>query len=58
MPQNATHADSYFTLRGHTGPIFALEGAGTDLFSAGVEGVIKYWKVPLPSEVDMYGSAV
>jgi WD40 repeat protein len=42
-----TH-ESYFTMRGHKGPIFALTGGvvGSDqlLFRAGSEGVIKVWQ--------------
>jgi striatin 1/3/4 len=50
--------DSYFTLRGHTGPIFTIAGHERRLFSAGVEGFIKTWKVPLPNEVNMYGPSI
>jgi len=49
------HVECYFALRGHTGPIFAMTGYGNRLFTAGIEGVISTWEVPMPNQVDMYG---
>ena len=34
-----------------------MTGYGNRLFTAGVEGIIATWEVPMPSQVDMYGKA-
>ena len=47
--------EPYLTLRGHTGPLLAIEGVNGDresnenadiLFTAGVEGTIHVWHIP------------
>ncbi|KAL4449253.1 hypothetical protein ABPG74_015635 [Tetrahymena malaccensis] len=57
----------YYTIRGHTGQIFALTGNQQQvdstinyqcynfIFSAGIDGVIKAWNLPLPEEIDALG---
>jgi WD40 repeat protein len=55
---------SYMTLRGHTGALFAMSGAGEMnmnsnkkiLYSAGEEGVIRVWKIPSPIYFDSIDS--
>jgi striatin 1/3/4 len=51
--------EPYLTLRGHTGPVFALTGAtvGSEqlLFSAGSEGAIRVWELIPGSDSDMFG---
>jgi WD40 repeat protein len=55
---------SYMTLRGHTGPLFALSGPGESnqnankkiLYSAGEEGIIRVWKIPSPIYFDSIDS--
>lgn len=55
---------SYYTLRGHTGiitkvatePHREVEGSHEPMFySAGIEGVVRVWKVPSPSEINQFG---
>lgn len=51
------------TLRGHTGPLLSVTGLSDDrksnnrnlLFTAGDEGCIRVWNVPLISDVNQYG---
>jgi WD40 repeat protein len=62
-----TYADTegnpepYITLRGHTGPLLAITAPKSIqkyervIFTAGVEGVIKAWNIPLCDEVNQYG---
>eukprot|EP01017_Pseudomicrothorax_dubius_P016736 TRINITY_DN1894_c0_g1_i1.p1 TRINITY_DN1894_c0_g1~~TRINITY_DN1894_c0_g1_i1.p1 ORF type:complete len:672 (+),score=69.54 TRINITY_DN1894_c0_g1_i1:118-2133(+) len=66
------HADEssavepYFTLRGHAGPLFSTVGtlqsplsthdSGYFLYTAGSEGVIRTWAIPVPGQYDVYGS--
>ena len=47
--------EPYLTLRGHTGPLFAIEGVMGDrvsnknanlIFTGGVEGAIHVWNIP------------
>ena len=54
--------EPYFTMRGHTGPLFACTGntsaskVGANLLlTAGVEGQIRVWTVPTESDVNVYG---
>jgi WD40 repeat protein len=52
--------NSYMTLRGHTGALFAMSGPGDNnlnsnkklLYSGGEEGVIRVWKIPSPIYYD------
>lgn len=57
-------AEPYLSMRGHTGPLFAIEGVPVDrqksknanlIFTAGVEGSIHVWNVPQVSDVNVYG---
>lgn len=57
--------ESYFTLRGHSGGIFALTGGyswgGTEinenlLYSGGQDGTIRVWEVPFAELVDPYSN--
>ena len=51
--------EPYLTLRGHTGPIFALAGStiGSEqmMYSAGSEGCIRVWELIPGSDSDMFG---
>jgi striatin 1/3/4 len=54
--------EPFFTMRGHTGPLFACTGntsasqlGGNLIFTAGMEGQIRVWTVPAESEVNGYG---
>jgi WD40 repeat protein len=50
--------DPYFTLRGHTGPLFKITGSCIDdriIYTAGIEGTVKIWKVPDVDDVDIFG---
>lgn len=55
--------EPYITLRGHTGPLFAVTNAGTNpnpklkkvLFTGGSEGVIRLWGLPAINEVNQFG---
>lgn len=44
--------DALYTFRGHTGPLFSLTSNNSNdprqsiLYSAGIEGVIRIWKIP------------
>ena len=38
--------EPFITLRGHTGPLFAVTGSNRLLYTAGSEGIIKVWSVP------------
>ena len=52
--------EPYITLRGHTGPLFAVTNAGSNpnpklkkvLFTGGSEGVIRVWGLPAVNEVN------
>lgn len=51
-------SDPYFTLRGHTGPLFKITGSSindTIIYTAGNEGIVKIWKVPEREDVDIFG---
>ncbi len=49
--------EPYITLRGHTGPLFAVTHSRTSkfLYTAGTEGVIRVWSLPSLSDVNPYG---
>jgi striatin 1/3/4 len=54
--------EPYITLRGHTGPLFAVANSGSNnpklkrvLFTGGSEGVIRLWNLPAVSEVNQFG---
>lgn len=51
--------EPYITLRGHTGPLFSITGPmnnnGKVVFTAGSEGTIRVWNLPLINEVNQYG---
>ncbi len=51
--------EPYITLRGHTGPLFAITGPHNQhkrvIFTAGSEGTIRVWNLPHASEVNQYG---
>jgi striatin 1/3/4 len=51
--------EPYITLRGHTGPLFAISGGNRThkrlFFTAGSEGLIKIWNLPSVGEVNQYG---
>ena len=52
--------EPYITLRGHTGPLFAVAGPHPThkrlMFTAGMEGVIRVWNLPAFNEVNEYGN--
>mgnify|MGYP000877261414 CR=1 FL=1 len=59
-----SHVDPYYTMRVHTGPVFAIAGNQMDkdsacqenyLFTAGTEGVIRAWNLMHPDLVNNYG---
>mmetsp|Transcript_24537 Transcript_24537/g.24133 ORF Transcript_24537/g.24133 Transcript_24537/m.24133 type:complete len:162 (+) Transcript_24537:866-1351(+) len=55
--------EPYVTLRGHTGPLFTMCGSRSGaqdgmervIYTAGSEGTIRVWHVPLLHEVNQYG---
>ena len=54
--------EPYITLRGHTGPLFAITAPthnhnnyGRVIFTAGSEGAIRVWNLPAINEVNQYG---
>lgn len=51
--------EPYITLRGHTGPLFAVTGGHPvhkkAIFTAGLEGVIRVWNLPAINEVNQFG---
>lgn len=56
--------EPYITLRGHTGPLFAVTNVpGTNpssklkrvLFTGGSEGVIRLWNLPAVTDVNQFG---
>lgn len=50
--------DPYYTLRGHTGPLFKITGSTINdriIYTAGNEGVVRIWNVPDLEDVDVYG---
>jgi striatin 1/3/4 len=56
--------EPYITLRGHTGPLFAITGPGQSsasqaggriVYTAGSEGSIRAWHLPQTHEVNEYG---
>ena len=59
--------EPYLTLRGHTGPLFAIEGVMGDrmstrnanlIFTGGVEGAIHVWNIPKVQDVNIYGDTM
>ena len=51
-------SDPYFTLRGHTGPLFKITGSSINdriIYTAGTEGIVKIWKVPDLDDVELFG---
>jgi striatin 1/3/4 len=57
---NAEAIEPYFTLRGHTAPVFAIcknNGLSKEkyIYTAGEEGQIRVWEVPLSSQILPYG---
>ena len=59
-----SNPEPYLTLRGHTGPLLAIEGVSSSrdqsknqniVFTAGVEGSIHVWNIPQISDVNVYG---
>ena len=48
--------EPYITLRGHTGPVFAVTGPHNQhkkmIFTAGSEGMIRVWNLPGVKEVN------
>ena len=51
-------SDPYFTLRGHTGPLFKITGSSINdriIYTAGNEGIVRIWKVPDLDDVDIFG---
>lgn len=48
--------EPYITLRGHTGPLFAVAGNHPThkrvIFTAGSEGIIKIWNLPAINQVN------
>ena len=55
MTDTDGNPEPYLTLRGHTGPLLAIEGVNGEresnenadiLFTAGVEGTIHVWHIP------------
>ena len=64
VADHESNPEPYLTLRGHTGPLLAIEGVTGDreqspnqeiLFTAGVEGTIHVWHIPKVSDVKVYG---
>ena len=52
--------EPYFTLRGHTAPLFTICQSNSSakerlLYTAGAEGQIRVWEVPEPSKIVPYG---
>ena len=47
--------EPFFTMRGHTGPIFSVTGNNNLLYTGGSEGIIRVWNTPQESEVNHYG---
>jgi WD40 repeat protein len=50
--------DPYFTLRGHTGPLFKITGSSINdriIYTAGNEGIVRIWSVPDLEDVDIFG---
>jgi striatin 1/3/4 len=52
--------EPYITLRGHTGPLFAVTSSNLPnhkkiLYTAGSEGVIRVWNLPGFQDVNQYG---
>lgn len=59
---DSMNLDPFVTLREHTGPLFSvackpktMSDQANIAFTAGSEGIIKCWSVPLPKDVDTYG---
>jgi striatin 1/3/4 len=52
---NRGNLEPYLTLRGHTGPLLCASGRNDILFTAGIEGVVKVWALPLVTAVNQYG---
>jgi WD40 repeat protein len=50
-----TSFHAFYTLRGHTGTLACLEADSQRVFSAGAEGVVRVWKVPMVEEIDQFG---
>lgn len=51
--------DPYYTLRGHTGPLFKIAGSIINdkiIYTAGNEGVVRIWRVPDLEDVDVFGA--
>lgn len=51
-------SDPYFTLRGHTGPLFKITGSSINdriVYTAGNEGIVMIWKIPDLEDVDIFG---
>eukprot|EP00344_Euplotes_crassus_P010924 CAMPEP_0197011160 /NCGR_PEP_ID=MMETSP1380-20130617/57389_1 /TAXON_ID=5936 /ORGANISM="Euplotes crassus, Strain CT5" /LENGTH=336 /DNA_ID=CAMNT_0042433641 /DNA_START=1 /DNA_END=1011 /DNA_ORIENTATION=- len=53
--------DPYYTLRGHTGPLFRVTGSKINdqiIYTAGNEGIVRIWKVPDVEDVDIFGQGL
>lgn len=58
--------EPYYTLRQHSGPLFAVTGtiqnpignidAGFFLYTAGSEGTIQMWTIPMPGQRELYSA--
>ncbi|EGR31914.1 hypothetical protein IMG5_099940 [Ichthyophthirius multifiliis] len=59
-----THLEPFYTLREHTGHLYAISGLSQEIcsekqsqivFTSGSEGIIKVWDIPQSEDVDTYG---
>ena len=62
--EDTSQLEPYITLRGHTGPLFALTGTKASMpehhnlvFTSGKEGIVRVWSVPRFQDVTPYGDS-
>ena len=62
--ETESNLEPYITLRGHTGPLFTVSGAGSGsgmgrvIYTGGSEGSVRVWHLPMMSEVNQYGDTL
>lgn len=54
----AINMEPYLTLRGHTGPILTSCQAKDFLFTGGIEGIVKGWRLPTEDSITPYGESL